>query len=73
MYLESITQYLLVALAVGILVGLKIFILSKRVNKQTEGYIDPDQCIDQVGKQIEKTEMAEKMLENYVGNSKNSP
>ena len=53
MALEVIGQYLVVVFAIVVLLGLKYYVLNKRVAKQVDGYVDPERCVEQLGKQVE--------------------
>lgn len=72
MILEDIWQYLVVGLAIAVLLAVKAIVLQRRVTKQSEAYVDPGLCLEHLSKQIERVDLAEKMLDNYVLNSQNS-
>ena len=72
MILEDIWQYLIVGLAIAVLLAVKAMVLQRRVTKQSEAYVDPALCLEHLTKQIQRVDLAEKMLDNYVLNSQNS-
>lgn len=59
--------------AVALIICLKVWTIRNRIVKQTNGYIDPSYCISHLEKQIERVDLAEKLLDNYVSNSQESP
>ena len=58
MVMEILGQYLVVIFAIALLVALKFYIINRRVHKQIETFIDPAQCIQEMGKQIQNVEQA---------------
>ena len=71
MALEVIGQYLVVVFAIVVLLGLKYYVLNKRVAKQADGYVDPERCVEQLGKQVESGDKGQ-LLDKYVRSSMNS-
>ena len=43
--MEIVGQYLVIMFAVAALIGLKYYVINRRVKKQIDVYIDPGQCI----------------------------
>ena len=52
MWTEVFAQYGIVIFAFATLIALKFYILNKRVKLQSDGFIDPSECIDKLAKEV---------------------
>ena len=53
---EVFGQYMIVILAFACIIGLKFYVINKRVSLQSEQFIDPEQCIDKIGKEVKSSD-----------------